>query len=113
MNYFISRVLYLLVVFVVAVSGIFVLVNNMPGDPAYGLAVSIAQQRNVPFDRALEKFPDDPEVLSATAALHLRGPEDYGANRALARQCLEKLSAIEGWLMVSKALARELREDAA
>jgi len=54
MNYFISRVLYLLVVFVVAVSGIFVLVNNMPGDPAYGLAVSIAQQRNVPFDRALE-----------------------------------------------------------
>ncbi len=67
----------------------------------------------IAFDRALEKFPDDPEVLSATAALHLRGPEDYGANRALARQCLEKLSAIEGWLMVSKALARELREDAA
>jgi peptide/nickel transport system permease protein len=54
MNYFINRVIYLLAVFVIAVSGIFVLVNNMPGDPAYGLAVSIAQQRNMQIEQALE-----------------------------------------------------------
>ncbi len=35
MNYFINRTLYLLIVFVIAISGVFVLVNNMPGDPAY------------------------------------------------------------------------------
>ncbi|ABY93085.1 hypothetical protein Teth514_1803 [Thermoanaerobacter sp. X514] len=26
----------MLIVFVIAISGVFVLVNNMPGDPAYG-----------------------------------------------------------------------------
>jgi len=41
-------------VFVIAISGVFVLVNNMPGDPAYGLAVSIAQQRNMQIEQALE-----------------------------------------------------------
>lgn len=54
MNYFVNRLLYLLVVFVIAISGVFVLVNNMPGDPAYGLAVYIAQQRNMQFEQALE-----------------------------------------------------------
>ncbi|ADD01376.1 MAG: Binding-protein-dependent transport systems inner membrane component [Caldanaerobacter subterraneus] len=54
MNYFINKTLYLLIVFVIAISGVFVLVNNMPGDPAYGLAVSIAQQRNMQIEQALE-----------------------------------------------------------
>ncbi|MBE3591438.1 MAG: ABC transporter permease [Thermoanaerobacter sp.] len=54
MNYFINKTLYLLIVFAIAISGVFVLVNNMPGDPAYGLAVSIAQQRNMQIEQALE-----------------------------------------------------------
>jgi peptide/nickel transport system permease protein len=54
MSYFVNRILYLVVVFIIAISGVFVLVNNMPGDPAYGLAVYIAQQRNMQFEQALE-----------------------------------------------------------
>jgi len=54
MNYFVKRILFLFVVFIIAISGIFVLVNNMPGDPAYGLAVSISQQRNIPLEQALK-----------------------------------------------------------
>lgn len=38
----------------IAISGIFVLVNSMPGDPAYGLAVSISQQRNMKMEEALK-----------------------------------------------------------
>ena len=65
------------------------------------------------FRHALERFPDDPEVLCATAALHLRGPVDYGANRALARECLSKVTALDGWTLVASSLARELREETA
>ncbi|ADQ07972.1 binding-protein-dependent transport systems inner membrane component [Caldicellulosiruptor hydrothermalis 108] len=54
MKYVVDRVLYLIVVLLIAISGVFVLVNKMPGDPAYGLAVSIAQQRNMEMERALE-----------------------------------------------------------
>jgi len=50
----VDRVVYLIVVLLIAISGVFVLVNKMPGDPAYGLAVSIAQQRNMEMERALE-----------------------------------------------------------
>ncbi|SES68489.1 ABC transporter permease [Anaerobranca gottschalkii] len=54
MDYFIKRIVYLILVFMISVSIIFVLVNNMPGDPAFGLAVSIAQQRNMEIEQALE-----------------------------------------------------------
>ncbi|WAM37562.1 ABC transporter permease [Caldicellulosiruptor acetigenus] len=50
----VDRLVYLIVVLLIAISGVFVLVNKMPGDPAYGLAVSIAQQRNMEMERALE-----------------------------------------------------------
>ncbi|ABP65909.1 binding-protein-dependent transport systems inner membrane component [Caldicellulosiruptor saccharolyticus DSM 8903] len=54
MRYIIDRLVYLFIVLIIAISGVFVLVNKMPGDPAYGLAVSIAQQRNMQMDQALE-----------------------------------------------------------
>lgn len=54
MKYVVDRVVYLIIVLLIAISGVFVLVNKMPGDPAYGLAVSIAQQRNMEMERALE-----------------------------------------------------------
>ncbi|BCS82101.1 ABC transporter permease [Anaerocellum diazotrophicum] len=54
MKYVVDRLVYLIIVLLIAISGVFVLVNKMPGDPAYGLAVSIAQQRNMEMERALE-----------------------------------------------------------
>ena len=58
------------------------------------------------FRRALSRFGDDPEVLCASAILHLRGPEEHGANRALARSCLDTVRKIEGWAALADAIER-------
>ncbi|WDU82438.1 hypothetical protein [Caloramator sp. Dgby_cultured_2] len=54
MKFILNRLIYLLFVLFIAISGIFFLINKMPGDPAYGLAVSISQQRNMDINKALE-----------------------------------------------------------
>ncbi|MEZ0537604.1 ABC transporter permease [Caldicellulosiruptoraceae bacterium PP1] len=54
MKYILNKVVYLALVLLLALSGVFIMVNKMPGDPAYGLAVSISQQRNMEIDKALE-----------------------------------------------------------
>jgi len=61
------------------------------------------------FTTAQAKYPNDPEILCATAALHLRGPEAYGADHALARRYLNKAAQIEGWKELAQEVARGLR----
>jgi len=58
------------------------------------------------FRRALARYADDPEVLCGSAIRHLRGPEQHGANRALARTCLESVRRIEGWSALADAIER-------
>jgi hypothetical protein len=58
------------------------------------------------FRRALSRYGEDPEVLCASAILHLRGPVEHGANRALARTCLESVRKIEGWSALADAIER-------
>jgi hypothetical protein len=58
------------------------------------------------FRHALARFPEDPEVLCASAVLHLRGPEQYGANRVLARTCLENLKRVPSWASLATAIER-------
>lgn len=75
-------------------------------------AASLAA-RIVSWEKALEalriallRFPDDPEVLCASATLHLRGPEQYGASRAFARTCLESVRRIQGWSSLADTIER-------
>ncbi|MCX7845860.1 MAG: ABC transporter permease [Dictyoglomaceae bacterium] len=54
MKYFINKIIQVLVMTFLALTVVFFIVQSMPGDPAFGLAVSIAQTRNMPLDKALE-----------------------------------------------------------
>jgi hypothetical protein len=56
--------------------------------------------------KALGCFPEDGEVLCAAATLHLRGPEEYGADRTLARTCLERARQLQGWSDLADRLER-------
>jgi hypothetical protein len=56
------------------------------------------------FRRGLARFPDDPEILCASAILHLRGPEEHGANRALALSCLSAVRRFEGWAALADSI---------
>lgn len=58
------------------------------------------------FRRALMRYPDDPEVLCASAILHLRGPEEHGASRTLARSCLENVRRFEGWSALADSIEK-------
>jgi hypothetical protein len=58
------------------------------------------------FRKALMRFPDDGEVLCAAATLHLRGPEEYGADRGFAHTCLERARQIAGWSEFADTLVR-------
>lgn len=59
------------------------------------------------FSLALSRFPTDGEVLCATAALHLRGPVEYGADRALAMHCLSKARHTEGWTSYARSMEKQ------
>ncbi|MBT9258792.1 MAG: ABC transporter permease [Clostridiales bacterium] len=49
-----ERLIYTVAVAWLALTGVFLLVAFMPGDPAYSLAVGIAQERNITLEQALE-----------------------------------------------------------
>ncbi len=54
MKYILNRLVQVLIMTFLALTVVFFIVQSMPGDPAFGLAVSIAQSRNMPLDKALE-----------------------------------------------------------
>jgi len=54
MGHIAIKLLDLIVMLLIALTVVFFMVNAMPGDPAYGLAISIVQSRGVSLDKALE-----------------------------------------------------------
>ena len=57
MGHIAIKLLDLIVMLLIALTVVFFMVNAMPGDPAYGLAISIVQSRGVSLDKALETAP--------------------------------------------------------
>jgi len=49
-----NKLLQIFIMTFLALTVVFFIVQSMPGDPAFGLAVSIAQSRNMSLDKALE-----------------------------------------------------------
>lgn len=54
MKYILNKLLQVFIMTFLALTVVFFIVQSMPGDPAFGLAVSIAQTRNMSLDKALE-----------------------------------------------------------
>lgn len=55
---------------------------------------------------ALVELPDEAELLCAAVVLHQRGPIEYGADRALARRCLERARRDGAWRAAAEAIER-------
>ncbi len=54
MKYILNRLIQVFIMTFLALTVVFFIVQSMPGDPAFGLAVSIAQTRNMSLEKALE-----------------------------------------------------------